>query len=263
MIKGEVFVESKGAQAFQQTLKQFQGAVERDKQALMIGVYRAKLSEGLSLNDSYVRAVICVGIPYPNLGDSFVQKKRQFNTQLVRQQATPQLLLGPTDHAQSSGKPLSEEKEEKVVQPAAWLTGERWYEVEAFRALNQALGRVIRHPLDFGAIILIDSRHVGEVAIRRPTRGPKPVVPNDISRRLDLLRGGGGRESQTSSGIVKPPKKGNLVTWVKPFLSVASSLSDATRTLHYFFHDAPHYVAAKVRGHHPWDNLSQDIEDIA
>lgn len=32
------------------------------------------------------------------------------------------------------------------------------YEIQAFRALNQALGRCIRHRNDWGAIILLDSR---------------------------------------------------------------------------------------------------------
>lgn len=33
-----------------------------------------------------------------------------------------------------------------------------WYEQQAFRALNQAIGRCIRHRLDWGAIILVDGR---------------------------------------------------------------------------------------------------------
>lgn len=38
------------------------------------------------------------------------------------------------------------------------LTGQAWYQLEASRAVNQAIGRVIRHKDDFGAIILCDSR---------------------------------------------------------------------------------------------------------
>ena len=38
------------------------------------------------------------------------------------------------------------------------LTGEEWYVQQASRAVNQAVGRVIRHRNDYGAIILCDER---------------------------------------------------------------------------------------------------------
>ncbi len=36
------------------------------------------------------------------------------------------------------------------------LSGEQWYMQSAMRAVNQAMGRVIRHRYDYGAIILAD-----------------------------------------------------------------------------------------------------------
>ena len=36
--------------------------------------------------------------------------------------------------------------------------GRKWYELQAFRAVNQACGRAIRHAEDYGQIILLDSR---------------------------------------------------------------------------------------------------------
>ena len=38
------------------------------------------------------------------------------------------------------------------------LAGEAWYVQQAARAVNQAMGRVIRHRGDYGAIILADER---------------------------------------------------------------------------------------------------------
>jgi hypothetical protein len=38
------------------------------------------------------------------------------------------------------------------------LTGEDWYNQQALRAVNQAVGRVIRHRHDYGAIIFCDER---------------------------------------------------------------------------------------------------------
>lgn len=39
-----------------------------------------------------------------------------------------------------------------------YLSGQQWYRQQAFRAVNQAIGRVIRHREDFGAIFLCDQR---------------------------------------------------------------------------------------------------------
>ena len=38
------------------------------------------------------------------------------------------------------------------------LTGDQWYRQTATRAVNQGMGRVIRHRGDYGAIILADER---------------------------------------------------------------------------------------------------------
>lgn len=40
------------------------------------------------------------------------------------------------------------------------MTGEEWYSQQASRAINQAVGRVIRHRHDYGAIIFCDERSV-------------------------------------------------------------------------------------------------------
>ncbi|XP_072548054.1 Fanconi anemia group J protein [Salminus brasiliensis] len=94
--------------------------------ALLIAVCRGKVSEGLDFTDDNARAVVTIGIPFPNIKDLQVELKMKYNDQ----------------HSKSRGL----------------LPGGRWYEIQAYRALNQALGRCIRHKNDWGALILVDDR---------------------------------------------------------------------------------------------------------
>lgn len=40
------------------------------------------------------------------------------------------------------------------------ISGAHWYQQTSIRAVNQAIGRVIRHRWDFGTIILVDARYL-------------------------------------------------------------------------------------------------------
>lgn len=42
---------------------------EKNNGSLLIAVYRGRASEGLDFSDNYARAVIAIGIPYPNVKD--------------------------------------------------------------------------------------------------------------------------------------------------------------------------------------------------
>jgi regulator of telomere elongation helicase 1 len=39
------------------------------------------------------------------------------------------------------------------------ISGDEWYMQDAIRAVNQAIGRVVRHKDDYGSIVFIDSRY--------------------------------------------------------------------------------------------------------
>ncbi|WAR01543.1 FANCJ-like protein [Mya arenaria] len=55
---------------------------------------------------------------------------------------------------------LKREYNDKYRYDRGLLSGGDWYEIQAFRALNQALGRCIRHRKDWGALIMVDDRFV-------------------------------------------------------------------------------------------------------
>ena len=97
----------------------------KSRGGILLAVCRGKISEGIDFADANARAVIAVGIPYPNIKDSLVAEKRSYN-----------------DEGRHRGL----------------LSGSQWYDQQAYRALNQAVGRCLRHRHDHGAIILVDER---------------------------------------------------------------------------------------------------------
>ncbi|XP_066245652.1 regulator of telomere elongation helicase 1 homolog isoform X2 [Euwallacea similis] len=124
-----IFVEPKQKEAFNAAMNGYYEKI-RDptlKGAMFMAVCRGKVSEGLDFADAYGRAVVITGLPYPPLKDPRVILKRKY-----------------LDVCHSQDK--------------EYLNGQSWYSLEASRAVNQAIGRVIRHKNDFGAILLLDER---------------------------------------------------------------------------------------------------------
>ena len=61
------------------------------------------------------------------------------------------------------------------------LAGEAWYVQQASRAVNQAMGRVIRHRGDYGAIILADERF----KVRTPSHSRHFLNAVSRAQRID------------------------------------------------------------------------------
>ena len=76
----QIFFEPrKGDESLQAMMSKYYSAVDSGKGALMLAVVRGKVSEGLSFSDDYARAVIMVGIPYPNVKDPKIVLKKEYN----------------------------------------------------------------------------------------------------------------------------------------------------------------------------------------
>ncbi|OHT02808.1 helicase [Tritrichomonas foetus] len=119
----KLFIEQRDAKSSQQLIDNYQkNAV---KGAALLAVCRGKMSEGLDFADEFARCVLVVGIPYPNATDYKVQFKKEW---------LDKKKLG---------------------------MGSKWYSESAIRAVNQAIGRAIRHKNDYAAIILFDNRYLG------------------------------------------------------------------------------------------------------
>ena len=54
--------------------------IRQHNKCLLLGVLRAKCSEGISFNDNNSRAVIVVGISYPEVMSAEVRLKKEYGT---------------------------------------------------------------------------------------------------------------------------------------------------------------------------------------
>ncbi|XP_975038.1 regulator of telomere elongation helicase 1 homolog [Tribolium castaneum] len=124
-----IYIEPKDKIEFATAMSEYYAKIQDPSYsgAIFMGVCRGKVSEGLDFADINGRAVFITGLPYPPLKDPKIILKKQY-----------------LDFRYSKNK--------------EYLKGDDWYSLEATRAINQAIGRVIRHKSDYGAIILLDSR---------------------------------------------------------------------------------------------------------
>lgn len=98
--------------------------IDKGKWATLASVIGGKLSEGINFSDNYARAVLIIGLPYPNIQqDRATQLRIDF---LSRKLKTSQSAV---------------------------------LENQCMRTVNQALGRAIRHINDYAVAILVDERY--------------------------------------------------------------------------------------------------------
>ncbi|XP_022124379.2 regulator of telomere elongation helicase 1 homolog [Pieris rapae] len=124
-----IFVEPQRKDTFNSIISDYYGKISdpNTRGACFMAVCRGKVSEGLDFADMNGRAVIITGLPFPPLKDPRIILKKKY-------------------------------LEELRMKEKDFLSGDEWYSLEATRAVNQAIGRVIRHKNDYGAILLCDSR---------------------------------------------------------------------------------------------------------
>ncbi|KAI0827672.1 DNA repair helicase [Trametes gibbosa] len=110
--------------------------------ALLFAVVGAKLSEGLNFADDLARAVVIIGLPFANLGSPELRERMSYVNRLEQRRRAAAAALNPV--AQSHG---------------AKDAGTELYENMCMNAVNQSIGRAIRHRGDWAALVLIDSRY--------------------------------------------------------------------------------------------------------
>ena len=101
--------------------------------ALLCSVVGGRLSEGINFSDDLCRCVVMVGMPYPNPTDEEVKAKRQWV------EGQPPKAGGTNREGERLGR--------------------EWYEGLCMRAVNQSIGRSVRHAADYACVVLVDERY--------------------------------------------------------------------------------------------------------
>ena len=115
-----------------------------------------KMSEGINFSDELARCVVMVGLPYANPTDLTLQERMAY-----------------VEGAQGAG------------------AGREYYTNLCMKAVNQSIGRAIRHKGDYAAMLLLDGRYAKpDVRGRLPKWiGARMQAPPSFDAAISALRG--------------------------------------------------------------------------
>jgi chromosome transmission fidelity protein 1 len=136
-----------GGDEQQQPGKKRAPSSRRGSGALLLSVVGGRMSEGINFSDRLGRCVVVVGLPYPNINSPEWKAKIEYieSSTLERLSAA----VGTPDCPATS-------REDAVAQSKQ--AARDFYENACMRAVNQSIGRAIRHQKDYAAIVFVDRR---------------------------------------------------------------------------------------------------------
>ncbi|SBT72497.1 DNA repair helicase, putative [Plasmodium malariae] len=183
----KIFVEPNKANDLKDILTEYEHIIKKKKKgAILMGVCRGKISEGIDFKDDCCRGVIICGLPYGNIYDSKIIFKKEFLDNFNYDSTTNKDLTTPsTTDSISSYNTVSSK-------------GNKWYNEEAMRSINQSIGRVIRHKNDYGSIFFLDSRFSNSQRIKEISKWVRThfrvyrdieQIQSDIDKFFELFKG--------------------------------------------------------------------------
>ncbi|KZV26091.1 hypothetical protein F511_06017, partial [Dorcoceras hygrometricum] len=165
MKKKRVFREPRKNTEVEAVLREYKGTIHAlsindptaCNGAILLAVVGGKISEGINFADGTGRCIVMVGLPYPNPSDiELIERVKHiegFGT------------ITPHKNARSS---VNDESLDMDVETGFHILrqckgrGKDYYENLCMKAVNQSIGRAIRHVNDYAAILLVDARYAPE-----------------------------------------------------------------------------------------------------
>lgn len=164
--------------SFNSLVQQYEKA-QYDKGAILLAVCRGKASEGIDFSNDMCRCVIITGVPYPPFTDMKVKMRRIYLDEKNKQQLqfnerTKQAVKRHDTHIPTNYSDLPLASVFNIKSEP--FTGNDWYTISAHRAVNQSVGRVIRHKDDFGVILLMDERFASPSSKAKLSKWIQPFI---------------------------------------------------------------------------------------
>ncbi|CAN6848367.1 unnamed protein product [Brassica oleracea] len=177
MKKKRVFREPRRNTEVEAVLRDYKEAIESERGAIMLAVVGGKVSEGINFSDGMCRCVVMVGLPYPSPSDiELLERIKHIEGLGDMDSSKPCLTL--VDDSYYSG----DVREGFGVLRSCRRRGKEYYENLCMKAVNQSIGRAIRHAKDYSAILLVDARYANDPAKR--TSHPSSKLPKWIKDHL-------------------------------------------------------------------------------
>ncbi|GER48349.1 ATP-dependent RNA helicase chl1 [Striga asiatica] len=146
-----VFREPRKSTEVDAVLKEYREAIEGIKScsgAILFAVVGGKISEGINFSDGMGRCIVMVGLPYPSPSDvELMERVKHIEG------------LGRVEYGESS---IGEGDSGFHVLRSCRGRGKEYYENLCMKAVNQSVGRAIRHINDYAAILLVDARYASD-----------------------------------------------------------------------------------------------------
>ena len=147
------------------------------------------------VSDNRGRVVIITGIPYAPYFEPWVVLKKKYLDEQVQTGRTKATTTSATTTAGSSmtmamsnATKSHQHHHPQLLNQPCLLTGQQWYEQSAIRAVNQAIGRVIRHKYDWGAIFLLDEKFANPSNINQLSKWLVPNVETFTEHKSSLIK---------------------------------------------------------------------------
>ncbi|CAI9753805.1 unnamed protein product [Fraxinus pennsylvanica] len=126
--------------------------------AILFAVVGGKISEGINFSDGTGRCIVMVGLPYPSPSDiELIERVKH---------------IEGLEESQNPESCVNGEHRNGDVQTGFHILrsckgrGKEYYENLCMKAVNQSIGRAIRHINDYAAILLVDVRYASDPAQR-------------------------------------------------------------------------------------------------
>ncbi|XP_039066681.1 ATP-dependent DNA helicase DDX11-like isoform X1 [Hibiscus syriacus] len=181
MKRKHVFREPRKSTEIEAILNEYKEAIDTPAPksgAILLAVVGGKISEGINFSDGMGRCIVMVGLPYPSPSDIELLERVKHIEGLGDASFTKSLKLSTNEEFYGG-----DVQSGFSILRSCRHRGREYYENLCMKAVNQSIGRAIRHVNDYAAILLVDIRYASDSS-KRSFSHPSSKLPQWIKDSL-------------------------------------------------------------------------------